>query len=141
MITPSLSERLLYRLVGWRLGPAHREWVYADLKSKRWVMRQLRLLLPVFVGAMTVVFVATGSSPTRLAFPAFALVVLYTFLRNPLVARALKQQGLTLDGEPDPKAASWYADDAARRRQNVSGATTIGAVFTAGLVYLALTSD
>lgn len=140
MTPPPLSERLLYRLVGWRLGPAHREWVYADLKSRRWVVRQLRLLLPVFVGAMTLVFVATGSSPARLAFPAFALVVLYTGLRNALMTRALKQQGLTLDGQPDPKA-TWYDDDEARRRQNVSGTLTLGLLFVGGLVYLALTRD
>ena len=140
MNRPSLSQVLLYRLVGWRLGPEHREWVYADLKSKRWVMRQLRVQLPVFVGALTAVFAATGSPVTRMAFPAFAIVVLYTVLRNPLVQRSLKQQGLTLDGDPDPKA-TWYDDDEARHRMNASGAFTIGGVFTAALVYLSLTSD
>jgi hypothetical protein len=137
---PPPLEVLLYRLVGWRLGPEHREWVFSDLTRRRWVWRQARVVVPVFAGALTVVFTATGSSPARLAFPVLAICVLFVALRNPLMLRALKQQGLTLDGEPDPKA-TWYADDEARHRQNVSGAVTIGLVFVAAVVYLALTRD
>jgi hypothetical protein len=138
---PTTQQVLLYRLFGWRLGPEHREWVYADLKSKRWVGRQLRVVLPAFAIPLVLVFVATGSSPTRMAFPVFAIAVLYVALRNALMVRALRQQGLTLDGEPDPKAAGWYADDAARHRFNVSGAVTITGLYTAVLVYLSLTGD
>lgn len=140
MTAPTLLPALLYRLFGWRLGPEYREWVYADLKSKRWVMRQVRVVVPVFAGILTVVFVSTGSSVTRLAFPVFAVIVLFVVLRNPLMLRALKQQGLMLDGEPDPKA-TWYADDDARRRLNISGAVTIAAVFGFAVVYLSLTND
>ena len=135
MPTPPLPELLAYRLVGWRLGPAHREWVVTDIRSRAWPLRQSVVVAPAVCLPLAIVFAATGASPTRLAFPLLGVLVLFVFLRKALADRALRQQGLTSSGEPDPGAALWYDDDAARHRRNLGAAvTTVGLVGAAVLM-------
>ena len=31
---------LAYRFLGWRVGPAHREWVHDDITRRGWLVRQ-----------------------------------------------------------------------------------------------------
>ena len=135
MPTPPLPELLAYRLVGWRLGPAHREWVFADVRSRAWPLRQSVVVAPAVCLPLAIVFAATGASPTRLAFPLLGVMVLFFFLRRALADRALRQQGLTGSGEVDPAAAAWYDDDDARHRRNLGAAvTTVGLVGAAVLM-------
>lgn len=140
MQTPDARLTLIYRLFGWRLGPDYREWVYADITGRRWVLRQARVVVPIVAGLLTVVFVATGSPVGRMAFPTLAILILYVALRNPLMERALRQQGLQLDGEVDPKAR-WYDDPLARERLNRSGAATVVLLVLGAMVFLGLSDD
>ena len=134
-----MSLRLAYRLVGWRLGPAYRIWVLADVRSPSWPLRAggvvaLAVLVPAFaVGAVA------GVDLVRLAFPVVAVLVLSALRLRALRERALRQQGLRPDGDLDP-TATWYADDEARARRNtVSAASTVSLV-VAALVLLAVTA-
>ena len=138
MSTPPLLEQFAYRLVGWRLGPAHREWVYADIRSALWPLRQSVVVAPAVCLPLAVVFAATGASPSRLAFPVLGVLVLFVFLRKALVDRALRQQGLTANGELDPAAAAWYDNDNARHRRNVGAAVTTVGLVAAAVLMIAL---
>ncbi len=141
MPSPPLPELLAYRLFGWRLGPAHRAWVYDDVRAKAWPLRQSVVVAPAICLPLAIVFAATGSSPTRLAFPLLAVLVLFVFLRKALADRALRQQGLTATGEVDPAAAQWYDNDEARHRRNVGAVVTTVGLVVAAVVMIALKPD
>ena len=83
-------------------------------------------------------FALTGSDPQRVLTPVLAVLVLLVFLRNVVVERALRQQGLTLDGEVDPAAQAWFDDPEQRRRRSVAGATTTLLLVAAGLLVIGL---
>ena len=138
MPTPPLLEVLAYRLVGWRLGPAHREWVFTDVRSRAWPLRQCVVVAPAVCLPLAIVFATTGASPSRLAFPVLGVLVLFALLRRSLADRTLRQQGLTANGEVDPAAAGWYADDHARHRRNLGAAVTTVGLVTAAVLMIAL---
>ena len=137
MDRPPLRLELAYRLLGWRLGPAYREWVHDDLTRPGWLVRQgAPVLASVLVlgGAITS---AVGGSGDRL----LALLVILTgvslFLRTSLQQRALRQQGIDASGTPQ---APWYGDEQARRQRNVAGALSTLVLVGVGLTLLALRS-
>ncbi len=128
---------LAYRLLGWRLGPAYREWVHDDLTRDGWVVRQGAPVLAVLLvvgGTITTIVNGTGE---RL----LSLLVVVTggglFLRSTLRERALRQQGIDAAANP---VASWYDDEKGRRRRNVVSAVSTVVLTVAGLAILALRS-
>jgi hypothetical protein len=50
----------------------------------------------------------------------------------------LVKQGLTLDGEVDTAATSWFADDEARRKRSLSGAVATVLLVLVGLLVIGL---
>lgn len=137
---PDRRLELAYRLVNWRLGPQFRQWVYADVRSKGWPLRQAAVLLPAMGIPLAVIFTATGSTAERVVFPLVAVFILMVFLRGALMERALRQQGLDLDGEVDA-AATWYDDDQDRRKRNLTGAVTTVALVLGAFVLLSVQGD
>ncbi len=67
-----------------------------------------------------------------------AVLVLLVFLRTVVVERALRQQGLTLDGGVDPAASTWFDDPDLRRKRSVAGAVTTVLLVVAGLLVIGL---
>jgi hypothetical protein len=131
--SPPLGQLIAYRLFGWRLGPLHREWTYDDITRPGYTLRQavpVGLAIGLVLG---VAFASTGANPVRAAAPTAAVIALSFLLRNQLRRRALTQQGLTPEGEPQ---ASWYDDERERHRRNVGSASTTGFVVIAGLLLL-----
>jgi len=80
----------------------------------------------------------TGSDPRRAIAPVVGVIVLAFFLRRALRERALRQQGLSPDGEA---SADWFADDGARNRRNINGSVLTAVLVVAGIVLLAVRSD
>ena len=138
MPAPDLTLLLAYRLLGWRLGPDHQEWTYRDITGRWYLLKQGVPLLAAVGGLLAVVFAATGSSPQRVVTPVLAVLVLLVFLRRVVIERALRQQGLTFDGEVDPAAKGWFADDEQRRKRSVAGAVTTVLLIVGGLVIIGL---
>lgn len=138
MSAPPLPTLLAYRLLGWRLGPAHQQWTYADITGRWYLAKQAVPLLLAVGGLLALVFAATGSDPQRVVTPVLAVLVLLVFLRTVVVERALRQQGLTLSGDVDPAAKEWFADDELRRKRSVAGATTTVLLVVAGLLVIGL---
>jgi hypothetical protein len=128
---------LSYRLLGWRVGPAYREWVHDDITRRGWVVRQGLPVLAAVLAVGGLVTAAVGGSGNRL----LALVVVLAggglALRTSLQERALRQQGLDAGGRP---TASWYDDDTARARRNALGAVSTVVLVGAALTILALRS-
>ena len=131
---PPLPTLLAYRLLGWRLGPDHQAWTYRDITGRWYLAKQGVPLLAAVGGLLAVVFAATGSDPQRVVTPVLAVLVLLVFLRKVVVERALRQQGLDLNGDVDPAAASWFADAEQRRKRSVAGAVTTVLLVVVGLV-------
>ena len=126
---------MAYRLFAWRLGPAYQAWTYADITRAGYTFRQA-LPVGVVVGAgLAAVFAATGSDPRRAIAPIVGVLVLAFLLRKALRERALRQQGLSAEGEAE---ASWYADDDERTKRNLSSAVVTTGLVVAGLVLLAV---
>ena len=97
-----------YRLLGWRLGPAYREWVHDDLTRDGWLVRQGAPVLAVLLavgGAITAIVNGTGE---RLLPLLVVLAGVGLFLRSSLRERALRQQGIDAAGNP---VAPWYDDE------------------------------
>ncbi|MCW2608191.1 MAG: hypothetical protein JWO60_2884 [Frankiales bacterium] len=138
MSAPPLPTLLAYRLLGWRLGPEHQAWTHADITGRWYLVKQGLPLLVALGALLAVVFAATGSDPQRVVAPMLAVLVLLVFLRNTVVERALRQQGLTLDGEVDTAATSWFADDEARRKRSLSGAVATVLLVLVGLLVIGL---
>lgn len=138
MTAPPLPTLLAYRLLGWRLGPAHREWTYADITGRWYLAKQALPLLGVVGLLLAVVFAATGSDPQRVVTPVLAVLVLLVFLRTVVVERALHQQGLAANGDVDPAAEAWFADDRLRRKRSVAGAVTTVLLVVVGLLVIGL---
>ena len=136
MTPPPLPTLLAYRLLGWKLGPEHQEWVHRDITGRWYLVKQGLPLLGVVGGLLAVVFALTGSDPQRVLTPVLAVLVLLVFLRSVVVQRALDAQGLTRDGDVAPAARSWFADDALRRRRSVAGAVTTVLLLGVGLVVI-----
>jgi hypothetical protein len=128
---------LAYRLVGWRLGPPYREWVLADLTRRGWLLRAGLPVLGVLYALGVLVDLVLGGDPARL----LALVVVLAgggaFLRHALRERALRQQGLHLDGTT---AFPWYDDPRALRGRNLLGAVSTVVLVGTALVLLAVRS-
>lgn len=138
MDAPPLPTLLAYRLLGWRLGPEHRAWTHADITGRWYLLKQGAPLLVAVGGLLALVFAATGSEPQRVVTPVLAVLVLLVFLRKVVVERALRQQGLTLDGAVDPSAASWFDDEEQRHRRSVAGAVTTVLLVAVGLLVIGL---
>ncbi len=136
-MTPSALHLLAYRLLGWRLGPAYREWVLEDLTRRGWLLRQGVPAIAALVAVGGLITKAVGGSGERL----FALAVVLTgvglFMRASLREKAFRQQGIDVAGNP---AAEWYADEHARRQRNVLSAVSTVVLVGAGLTILALRS-
>jgi hypothetical protein len=127
-----------YRLFAWRLGPAYQGWTYSDITRRGYTFRQA-VPVGLLIGALlAAVFGATGSDPRRAIAPIVGVLVLAFFLRKALRERALRQQGLSADGEAE---AAWYADDAERNKRNLNGAVLTTALVVAGVVLLAVRGD
>ncbi len=128
-----------YRLLGWRLGPAHQAWVFDDITRRGYPVRQGLPVLLVVGPLLAVALLVGGADPRQLIIPVIGVLGLLLVLRRSVVERALRQQGLTVDGRVDPAAQQWFADDEARERRSRNGAiTTVGMVLIA-LVLLATT--
>ena len=138
MTRPPLSLVLAYRLLGWRLGPAYREWVHDDLTRRGWLVRQGAPVLLALLLLGVLVDAVVGSTGDRLVPLLVVLAGVGLFLRASLNERALRQQGIDAAGNP---AAPWYADDRARRQRNVVGAVSTVVLTVAGLTILALRSS
>jgi hypothetical protein len=134
---PSPFLLAAYRLLGWRLGPAYREWVHADVTGRGWLVRQGAPVLLALLVTGAVIDTAVGSTGDRLVPLLVVLAGIGLFLRTSLKERALRQQGLDASGEP---VADWYADNTARRQRNVVGAVSTVLLTVAGLTILALRS-
>jgi hypothetical protein len=135
---PPLALLVAYRLFAWRLGPAYQAWVYDDITRRGYTLRQA-VPVGVVVGALlAAVFAATGSDPRRAIAPIIGVLVLAFLLRRALRERALRQQGLTPTGDAD---AAWFADEAQRRKRNISGAILTTTLVVAGVILLAVRAD
>lgn len=129
---------MAYRLFAWRLGPAYQAWTHDDITRRGYTLRQA-VPVGLLVGALlATVFAAAGSDPRRAIPPIVGVLVLAYFLRKSLRERALRQQGLTPDGEA---AAAWFDDDSERNRRNINGAVLTVALVVAGVVLLAARGD
>ncbi len=137
MHRPAPLLLLAYRLLGWRLGPAYRDWVLADLTRRGWLVRAGAPVLAAVYGVGVLLQLALGGSPARLLALLAVLAGVGAFLRQPLQERAMRHQGLRPDGTP---TAPWYDDNTARRRLNVRGAAATVVLVAAALVLLALRS-
>jgi hypothetical protein len=130
---PPLPLLVAYRLVGWRLGPEYRAWTYDDITRRGWELRQV-VPVGLLLGALlALLYQLSGANPQRAITPLAGVLVLTVFLRRALRERALRQQGLDLQGEPD---APWFDDEAARHKRNVNGALTTLALVVAGSLLL-----
>lgn len=138
MTPPPLPLLVAYRLFGWRLGPAYKDWTYDDITGRGYVVRQA-LPVGLAIGALlAVLFGLTGSSPARAVAPMLAVLVLAFLLRRTLAERALRQQGLAPNGDVE---AAWFTDDRARHRRNLVGTATTAVLVLAGLTLLAVGRD
>ena len=137
MTPPSFLLAVAYRLFGWRLGPAYREWVHDDLTRRGWLVRQGAPVLLALLVLGVVIDAAVGSTGDRLVPLLVVLTGIGLFLRSSLKERALRQQGLDAAGNP---VADWYDDDRARGQRNVTGAVSTVVLTVAGLTILALRS-
>lgn len=129
---------LAYRLLGWRLGPAYREWVHEDLTRRGWLVRQGAPVLLALLLVGVVVDAAVGSRGERLVPLLVVLAGAGLFLRSSLRERALRQQGIDAAGNP---TAPWYDDEGARRQRNVIGSLTTVLLVVGGLTILATRSS
>ena len=128
---------LAYRFLGWRVGPAHAEWVHDDITRRGWVVRQGAPVFAVVMALGGALVAAVGGTTDRLLTLLVVLAGVSLFLRSSLQARALRQQGLDAAGHP---IAQWYADDHARRRRNLVGAASTVLLVVGGLWIIALRS-
>jgi hypothetical protein len=129
---------LAYRFLGWRLGPAYRDWVLDDVIRKGWLVRQGAPALASVLILGGLLFAALDADPAKLYALIFIAAAGALFLRQSLRDRALRQQGIDATGAP---LAPWYDDDAARVRKNVLGAVGTVVLSIGGLVFLALRSQ
>jgi hypothetical protein len=127
-----------YRLFAWRLGPAYKDWTYADITRSGYTLRQAVPVAVAVGGLLAAVFAVVGSDPRRAIPPILGVLVLAFFLRKNLRERALKQQGLTPEGEAE---AAWFDDDAERNKRNVNGAILTTALVVAGVILLGVRGD
>ena len=128
---------LAYRLLGWRLGPAYREWVHDDLTRRGWLLREGAPVIASLLVLGGLITAAVGGSGDRLLSLLVVLTGAGVFLRTSLRERSLRQQGIDASGNPE---APWYDDDTARARRNVVGAVSTALLISAGLTILALNS-
>ena len=136
MSTPPPGVLLAYRFFGWRVGPAHADWVLDDLTRRGWLIRQGA---PALAGVLLTgagIIAIIGGDAGRLTTLVFVLAGAGAFLRTSLKERALRQQGIDLAGR-QLEGAGWYADDRARRRRNVTGTVATVLLVVGGLTILA----
>ncbi|HTL23099.1 MAG TPA: hypothetical protein VL281_03595 [Mycobacteriales bacterium] len=138
MTPPPLLLALAYRLLGWRLGPAYREWVHDDLTRRGWLVRQGAPVLLALLVLGVLIDAVVGSTGDRLVPLLVVLTGVGLFMRRSIHVRALRQQGIDAAGNP---AAPWYADERARRQRNVVGGLSTVVLVIAGLTILALRSS
>ena len=140
MLRPPPGLLLAYRFLGWRLGPAYRDWVLDDIVRRGWLVRQgAPALASVLLGG-GLLFAVLDADPSRLYALIFIASAGALFLRQSLRERALRQQGIDASGARLPDAG-WYDDDSARLRKNLIGATGTVVLSVGGLVVLALRSQ
>jgi hypothetical protein len=135
---PPLPLLVAYRLFGWRLGPAYKDWTYDDITRRGYTLRQAVPVGLVIGVLLALMFAATGSNPARAVIPMIGVIVLAFFLRKTLGERALRQQGLAPNGDVE---AAWFDDDRDRHRRNVAGAVTTTVLVLGGLTVLAVGRD
>ena len=127
-----------YRLLGWRVGPAHREWVHDDITRDGWLLRQGAPALSALLALGWTATAIVGGQPARITTLVIVLAGAGLFLRQSMRERALRQQGV--DAAGNPTTASWYADESARLRRNLLGATSTVVLVGVSLTILALRS-
>ena len=138
MSPPPLPLLVAYRLFGWRLGPAYREWTFSDITRRGYTLRQA-LPVGLVVGVLLATgFQVAGSDGRRAIAPVVGVLVLAFFLRKALRERALRQQGLSPTGGAE---ATWYDDDDARNKRNITGSILTAVLVVAGVILLAVRSD
>jgi hypothetical protein len=125
-----------YRLLGWRLGPAHQEWVHDDITRRGYPLRQGLPVLLVVGSLLALALLIGGADPRQLIIPVVGVVGLLLIMRRSVIDRALRQQGLRADGTVDPAAQEWYADEQARTRRSRHGALTTAVMVLVALVLL-----
>jgi hypothetical protein len=135
---PPLLLVLAYRLLGWRLGPAYREWVHDDLTRRGWLLRAGAPVIASLLVVGAVVDTVVDSRGDRLVPLLVVLTGAGLFLRTSLRERALRQQGIDAAGNP---TAPWYDDDRARGQRNALGAVSTVVLVVAGLTILASRSS
>ena len=138
MQPPPLLVVIAYRLLGWRVGPAHREWVHDDLTRNGWLLRQGAPALTAVLALGWTATAVVGGEPQRVTTLVLVLAGAGLFLRNSMRERALRQQGIDAAGNPTSDA--WYADDRARLHRNVLSAISTVVLVGVALTILALRS-
>ena len=139
MLRPPPLVLLAYRFLGWRVGPAYRDWVVDDIVRRGWLVRQGAPALAVVMALGGLLTAAVGGSSEKLTALVVVLAGVGAFLRSTLQARALRQQGLDAAGNRLPEA-TWYDDDETRRRRNLASATGTVVLVVGGLLLLAMRS-
>ncbi|MCU1595069.1 MAG: hypothetical protein JWO12_2461 [Frankiales bacterium] len=137
MSKPPPGVLLAYRFLGWRVGPSHADWVRDDIAGRGWLLRAGAPALAAVLVVGGAITAALGGDPGRVGTVVFVVGAICLFMRTSLRERALRQQGIDLQGDP-LKEAPWYADEAARRRRNLQGSIGTVVLVLAGMVVLAL---
>ena len=138
-VPPPPVVLLAYRLVGWRVGPAHVEWVLDDIVRRGWLLRQGLPALALIMMTGGLLAAAVGGDANRLVGLIAVVGAVSAFLRHQLRDRALRQQGIDASGTRLVDA-TWYDDEVARRRRNVLSTVATLVTLAAGLTILALRS-
>ena len=139
MPRPPLQLQLAYRLFGWRLGPAWRDWVLHDIAAPGWLFRQGGLALSVVLMLGSLASALVHGDAGKMLSLIVVLAGVGAFLRNSLKERSLRQQGIDADGNR-LELAPWYDDDRARRRRNVLSAVGTTVLVLGGLLIVAVRS-
>ncbi len=139
MLRPPAAVLLAYRFLGWRVGPTYQEWVLEDITGPRWLVRQGAPVLSAVLLLGAGLAALLDGDAGRVLTLVLVLAAGGAFLRASLRERALRQQGIDASGHPLP-TATWYADEAARRRRNLVGAVSTVVLVLAGLTILAVRS-
>ncbi|MGB8650901.1 MAG: hypothetical protein WCD35_09590 [Mycobacteriales bacterium] len=139
MPRPPALPLLAYRFLGWRLGPAHKDWVLDDILRPGWLLRAGAPAIAAVLLIGSALAAAVGGSTDRLLTVTVVMAAVGAFLRSSLRERALRQQGLDPSGRPLP-TATWWHDDRARLRRNVLGAVGTVVMVVGALLLVALRS-
>ncbi len=120
VVPPSPGLIMLYRTTGWRLEPEHHSWVLRDVRSAGYPRQRLKDGLVGFAAAVVLAVILQVALIGRLNLIGFlpigaigVVVLVRRLIPDWTRDRALRHQGLALDGTPSPPA--WYERTRSRR--------------------------